>query len=122
MSASAPSILLVNHLPGNLQLLVEFLGKAGYATVTAATYEEMDQVLSQPPSFGGALIDIAGFDANIWSRCEQLRAGKIPFLVISPRQSVAVQQASFSHGAKGVMVKPLIVKELIGVIQSILVE
>jgi DNA-binding response OmpR family regulator len=122
MSALAHSILLVNHLPGNLHLLVEFLGKAGYATVTAATYEELDQVLSQQPSLSGALIDIAGFDAQIWSRCEQLRAGKIPFLVISPRQSVAVQQASFSHGARGVMVKPLIVKELIGVIQSILVE
>lgn len=122
MPALAHSILLVNHLPGNLHLLVEFLGKAGYATATAATYEELDQVLSQPLSFSGALIDIAGFDAKIWIRCEQLRAAKVPFLVISPRQSVAVQQASFSHGAKGVMVKPLIVKELIGVIQSILVE
>ena len=122
MPAVAHSILLVNSLPGNLQLLVEFLGKAGYATVTAATYEELDQVLSQQMSFSGALIDIAGFDAQIWMRCEQLRADKIPFLVISPRQSVAVQQASFSHGAKGVVVKPLIVKELIAIIQSILIE
>jgi CheY-like chemotaxis protein len=122
MPAVTHSILVVNHLPGNLQLLVEFLGKAGYATVPTATYEELDQVLSQQPSLSGALIDIAGFDAQIWMRCEQLRAGKIPFIVISPRQSVAVQQASFSHGAKGVMVKPLIVKELIGVIQGILVE
>src|SRR5216683_2794434 len=61
-------------------------------------------------------------DAEIWARCEQLRTAKIPFLVVSPRQSAAIQQASLSHGAKGVMVKPLVVKELIGVIQSILEE
>src|SRR6185437_5775489 len=104
MPAFVHSILLVNHLRGNLQLLVEFLGKAGYATVTASTYEELDQVLSQQPSLSGALIDMAGFDAQIWMRCEKLREGKTPFLVLSPRQSVAVQQASFSHGAKGVVV------------------
>lgn len=120
MASTERTLLLVSHMSRNLQLLSDFLTKEGYATVTAATYEEFDQVLSQQLSIDGGLIDIAGFDQRIWERCEQLRAARIPFLVFSPRQSAAIQQASLSHGAKGVMVKPLVVKELIGVIESIL--
>ncbi len=122
MAASDYTILLVNHLPRNLQLLAEFLGKEGYTTVSASTYEELDQVLRQHTPIHGALVDIAGYDARIWMRCEELRAAKIPFLVVSPQQSAAIQQAGLAHGARSVMVKPLVVKELIGVIKSILSE
>jgi DNA-binding response OmpR family regulator len=114
------TLLLVSRLPRNLQLLAEFLGKAGYATFPMTSYEEFDQALTQPQAFAGGLIDIAGFDAEIWARCERLRAARIPFLIFSPKHSVAIQQASLSHGAKGIMVKPLVVKELIEAIQSIL--
>jgi len=122
MSTAARTLLLVNRLPRNLQLLADFLAKEGYLTVRASTYEEIDLALANPPPLAGALVDITGFDTEIWARCEQLRTAKIPFLVVSPRQSAAIQQASLSHGAKGVMVKPLVVKELIGVIRSILEE
>ncbi|GER90258.1 hypothetical protein KDW_44200 [Dictyobacter vulcani] len=120
MGTSPQTLLIVNRLPRNLQLLAEFLAKEGYATLTASNYEEFDQALKQPQKISGSLIDIAGFDSAIWTRCEHLRAVKIPFLIFSPNQSAAVQQASLSHGAKGVMFKPLVVKELIGVVQSIL--
>ena len=122
MSTAARTLLLVNRLPRNLQLLADFLATEGYPTVSAGTYEEIDRALANPPPLAGALVDITGFDTEIWARCEQLRAVKIPFLVVSPRQSVAIQQASLSHGARGVMVKPLVVKELIRVIQSLLEE
>lgn len=122
MSSTAGTLLLINRLPRNLQLLADFLAKEGYPTVRAATYEEIDRALVNPPLLAGALVDISGFDTEIWARCEQLRAAKIPFLVVSPRQSAAIQQASLSHGAKGVMVKPLVVKELIGVVQGLLEE
>ncbi|HEX9131125.1 MAG TPA: hypothetical protein VF844_02410 [Ktedonobacteraceae bacterium] len=121
MSSTARTLLLVNRLPRNLQLLADFLAKEGYPTVSASSYEEIDRALANSP-LAVALVDITGFDAEIWARCEQLRMAEIPFLVVSPRQSAAIQQASFSHGAKGVMVKPLVVKELIGVIQSLLEE
>ena len=121
MAAKAP-ILLVNSNQRNLQLLADLLAKEGYASITAHNYVAFDQAIIQQPVPGGALVDIAGFDSQIWSRCEQLRAVKIPFLVISPRQSAAVQQASLTHGARGVMVKPLIIKEFIGIIQSLLEE
>ena len=120
METAPRTLLLVNHLPRNLQLLADYLSKVGYATLTASNYDEFDQVLNKTQTIDGGLIDIAGFDAEIWTRCERLRAAKIPFLIFSPRQSAAIQQASLSHGAKGVMVKPLVVKELIGVIKGIL--
>ena len=116
------TVLLVNHLPRNLQLLAEYLGKEGFTTIGASNYEEFDEALQQQAPIDGALVDIAGFDTQIWTRCEALRTAKIPFLVVSPQQSAAIQQAGIAHGARSVMVKPLVVKELIGVIKSILTE
>lgn len=122
MAPPAYTILLVNHLRRNLQLLTEFLGKEGYATISVSTYAEFDEVLRQETPIDGALVDIAGYDSQIWERCEHLRTAKVPFLVVSPQQSAAIQQAGLAHGARSVMVKPLVVKELIRVIQSILTE
>ena len=114
-------ILLLNHNPRNLQLLVEYLGKEGFQTLVAQDLTQFDQALAdQSTTIAAALVDIAGFDAQVWQRCELLRAAKIPFLVISPRQSVAIQQASLSHGARGVMIKPLVIKELVTLIQGVL--
>ena len=120
MSTGSQTLLLVSHLPRNLQLLADFLKKEGYVTLIATNYEEFDQALNQSQVIAGSLIDIAGFDGQIWTRCEHLRAAKIPFLIVSPRQSAAIQQASLSHGARGVMVKPLVVKELIALIRNVL--
>jgi DNA-binding response OmpR family regulator len=114
------AILLVNVNQRNLQLLAEFLGKEGYATFTASSLEEFDRALAGENNVGVALVDITGFDQSIWQRCEQLRSQHRPFLVISPRQSVAIQQASLSHGARGVMIKPLVVKELMGLVKGML--
>ncbi|TMD62224.1 MAG: response regulator transcription factor [Chloroflexi bacterium] len=116
------AILLVNRNQRNLELLAEFLGKGGYALSTASSLEEFDQALAEENDVGVALVDITGFDQSIWERCEQLRSRKKPFLVVSPRQSAAIQQASLSHGAKGVMIKPLVVQELMGLVKSMLEE
>lgn len=115
-------LLLVSHLPRNLQLLAKVLGEEGYATLQATSYEAFDHVLARSQAIAGSLIDIAGFDATIWPRCEHLRAAGIPFLIFLPRQSETIQQASRSHGAEGILVKPLVVKELLGVIRSIMGE
>jgi len=120
MPDSAYTILLVSHLPRNLQLLAELLEKEGYTTRSASSYGEFDRLLDQRLPIHGALVDIAGFNADIWMRCERLRAASIPFLVVSPQQSAAIQRAGLAHGARSVMVKPLVVKELISVIKSIL--
>ncbi len=113
-------ILLVSMNQRNLQLLAEYLGKEGYLTATARSLEEFDQLLAGENNVEMALVDITGFDQGIWQRCEQLRGRGQPFLVISPTQSVAIQRASLSHGARGVMIKPLVVKELMGLVKGLL--
>jgi DNA-binding response OmpR family regulator len=118
----APLILAVDRNQRNLDLLEQLLAKEGYQLLTATTLEELDQALAGANGIGMALVDIAGFDRSIWERCEALRANKIPFLVLSPKQSMALQQASLSHGARVVLIKPLVVKELLGIIRSLLEE
>ena len=115
-------ILAVDRNHRNLELLSQFLVREGYQTRPAATLEEFDQALAEANGIGLALVDIAGFDRAIWERCEELRHHKIPFLVLSPRQSAAIQQASLTHGARGVLIKPLVVRELLGLIRSLLEE
>jgi DNA-binding response OmpR family regulator len=117
---SIPVILTVDRNHRNLELLSQFLGREGYQTRTAATLEEFDQALAEANGIGLALVDIAGFDRTIWERCEGLRHHKIPFLVLSPRHSAALQQESLTHGAHGVLIKPLIVKELLRLLGSLL--
>jgi DNA-binding response OmpR family regulator len=115
-----PVILAVDHNPRNLELLSQFLGREGYQTRTAAGLQEFDQALAKPDEIALALVDIAGFERSIWERCEALRHHKIPFLVLSPRHSAAIQQAGLTHGAHGVLVKPLTVKDLLGLICGLL--
>jgi DNA-binding response OmpR family regulator len=117
---ATPMILAVDRNRRNLELLDQFLGREGYQVRAAVNLEEFDQALAGANDLGLALVDIAGFDRGIWERCEGLRHHKIPFLVLSPRQSAAIHQASVTHGASGVLVKPLMVKELLGLIRSLL--
>lgn len=116
------TILLVNKNQRNLELLAEYLGKEGYAISTASNLGEIDQILTGENDVAMALVDLTGFDQGIWERCEKLRSRKKPFLVVSPKLSAAIQQASLAHGARGVMVKPLVVKELQGLIKGMLEE
>lgn len=113
-------ILAVDRNRRNLELLAEFLGKEGYRVLVATSMEEFDQAISESADIGLVLLDIAGFDSAVWDRCEQLRGQGVPFLVLSPRQSVAIHQESLAHGAAGVLVKPLLVRQLLGIIQSLL--
>ena len=115
-------ILAVDHNRRNLELLSQFLGQAGYQVLTAASLEEFEQALAKGEEIGLALVDIAGFDKRIWECCEQLRDRDTPLLVISARQSAAIQEASFAHGAQGVLIKPLMVKQLLEIIRGLLEE
>lgn len=117
-----PLILGVDHNRGNLELLKEFLGKAGYPLRMVTNLEGFDQALAQLNEIGLALVDISGFDCRNWDCCMRLQDEEIPFLVLSSHQSAAIQQLSLAHGARSALVKPLVVKELLGLIQSLLDE
>jgi len=117
-----PPILAVNHNQQNLNLLTQFLTKEAYTIYPVKKLAEFDDALIAQRLFCMALIDITGFDQHIWSRCVQLQQHTIPFIIISPRQSVAIHQASLGYGAKNVLIKPLITKELLVIIRSLLGE
>ena len=84
------------------------------------TPEEFGLALDRSDEIGLALIDLAGLGRRIWDPCERLRAKGIPLLVISPRQSVAIERESLAHGARSVLIKPLVVKELLALIRGLL--
>lgn len=117
-----PIILAVDSNRRNLELLMRFIGGEGYQVHGAANIAEFDQALDELEKIGLVVLDLAGFDRSIWDRCERLRDAKMPFLVISPRQSLAIRQEGMSHGAHNMLVKPLTIKELLGMIRTLLEE
>lgn len=90
--------------------------------MTASSFEEFALAIEQPDKIGIALVDISGFDRRIWECCEQLRSHEIPFLILSAKQSAAIHQESLCHGARSILIKPLAVKQLLGIVHSLLGE
>ena len=115
-------ILIVGSEWANLKLLSQQLMKEGYETRSAASLEELDQAIQERKEIVLSLIDLSGFDQRIWERCEELRKAKIPFIIISPQRSPTIQRDSMKHGASGLLVKPLSIKELMEYINTLLGE
>jgi DNA-binding response OmpR family regulator len=120
--AKKPVILVANTSQADLELLSQQLVKEGYDTVSAASLEEIESTIQEKRNIALALIDLSGFDQRIWERCEALCKAKIPFIVISPQRSPLVQRNSMKHGASGLLVKPLGIKELTEYIHTLLGE
>ena len=122
MTPQPVTILAIDYNHSNLDLMKRFLEQHGFVVLTAATLEEVDRVLLSPERVRLALVDIAGFDRGIWDRCERMRDERIPFLVIYPQQRSAIQEESLEHGARGILVKPLVQRELLGLIKTLIGE
>lgn len=116
-----PLLLAAGLNPRNLDLLAGVLHKAGYEVLVAGSLVEIDRAVNlDVPNL--ALIDLGGFDRRIWERCERLRDLGVPLLVMSARQSAEIQQESLAHGAQSFMVKPLVIKELLKLVEILLQE
>jgi CheY-like chemotaxis protein len=113
-------ILIVGSNRANLELMGRQFGQEGYDTVSAISLEELDQVINRKLPIIISLIDLAGFDQLIWERCDELRKTKIPFIVISPHRSPTIQRDSMKHGASGLLVKPLGIKNLMEYVHTLL--
>ncbi len=113
-------ILIVSVNRRNLELLAQVLEGEGYSTCAVSETRALDEVLREPAGIALALLDLAGFDASIWERCERLRQGNVPYLIISPSRSAALEREGLSRGARGILVKPLAIRELIGLIHDLL--
>ncbi len=115
-----PTILVVDSNRSNAELMVQHIVQEGYQINTATSLEELDKTIAEKGKAALSLIDLSGFDEHIWERCDQLRQSKIPFILISPQRSPAIQRDSMKHGASGLLVKPLGIKELMEYIHTLL--
>ena len=71
-------------------------------------------------SDGGIQIPI--IHHHLLQRCRRLHEQGIRLLVIAPRSCAQTQRASLSHGAQGMLVKPLVMRELAALIGALLAE
>jgi DNA-binding response OmpR family regulator len=115
-------IMVVGSNPRNLELLSQFLGKEGYETRVATTLDQFVEILGSEERLGLALVDITGFDRSIWQHCERCSELGIPLFVISAPQPKQSPHEGLSHGAHGVLYKPLVVKELIQLVKTMSLE
>jgi DNA-binding response OmpR family regulator len=115
-----PTVLLVLSFNWrNLELLTQVLTQADYQVIATSNYQELDRALSSSTTVSLGLIDLSGCDRRIWDYCEQLREQNIPFLTFTPQYSRAVEQSSLAHGASSILVKPLVIKNLLSLINSL---
>jgi len=113
------TILVLSKITKNLELMIDFLNKQGLDSIVASSYEDLDRIFTQN-DYDLALLDIAGFDSKIWSYCERISQAEKPFFIISPIKNPKIDHEGLKKGARGVIVKPLVMKELIDLINAML--
>jgi len=104
----------------NLELLRQFLGKECFETVPAGSLDDMRLALERTPNIDIAVLDVSGFSSEVWALCDKLRETSVPFLVISGARSAGVDNRAARSGARIVMTKPLVVRNLMRVIHAML--
>jgi DNA-binding response OmpR family regulator len=120
VSDEKPIILSVDRNRRNSELLAQFLAKQGYQVLSAASQAEIESVLANTKKIELVLLDISGFDRQIWSLCQRLQEKAIPFVAIAAPHQAGMQQACLARGALGLLVKPLVARNLLQLIRNLL--
>lgn len=115
-----PTVFALTRSPGNARVLGEVLRRDGLRCRSIDRLDSLPRLLDSSAEIDLVLIDIGGFGRAIWEACEALRRRNIPFLVVSPRISPAIQQEGIARGASAVFAKPLQVDALRKMIAAIL--
>lgn len=111
-------ILLVGRNPTNLALMTQVLKKAGYDSVSATTLDAMDAAIAGPVDL--ALIDVTGFESQLWERCAELQRQGVPFVLLSPRP--VTSEVAGEAGGYPVMGKPLTMQAFLNTVSAMLGE
>jgi DNA-binding response OmpR family regulator len=118
-TASKPLIFSLSRNKRNSDILVKILGEQGYEVAGFSEPIEMVSESKNREKVDLVLMDISGFNQNIWKSCEDLRILDIPFLVLSPQQHRVIEEQGMKQGAERVLVKPLVIKELLLLVKSL---
>jgi DNA-binding response OmpR family regulator len=121
MSTGLP-ILVVACNQRNLDVLAQFLGKTGYKTHSIKDLHTLALLFESSLAYGLAMVDISGFEHEIWQHCKTLSSQGIPLLIIAPQAHQQIQYVGLAHGAKSVMFKPLVAKQLLGTVNELFME
>jgi len=117
----ARTILVVDHNPRNLELLMQVLAGNGFQTLCAPDLAQFDEVIEHAGSIALALVDVDGFDAAIWERCRRLHESKVDVLVlVGPHAIPVVQMHGARCGARAVLSKPLSAKQLTQMVRALI--
>ncbi|SFL10968.1 Response regulator receiver domain-containing protein [Halogranum rubrum] len=119
MMAGDALILAVASRSRNLELMRGLLDEAGYRVLTADDVEEFDALLQEADGVSLAVLDIDGFTAEIWARCERLQSLGVPILVLAKRLPSGVRQKALSIGARQLLEKPVRKGELRQSVQTL---
>ena len=101
----------------NQNLLADFLRPFGYYLLTVQTYAAFESALDHAQTVHFALIDISGFDRQVWHYCDRLQVCHVPFFVLVPQFGSKLNHLSLLHGASACLGKPLNRQTLIQLIQ-----
>lgn len=112
------SILALDKNSSNLELLGKFLSREGYGVIGVSSIEKFQEKILKEPTIKLAVVDVSGFDRRVWNCCEKLKILDIPFILISPKQSVTIKQQGINYGAREIMVKPLNLKYFLTAIRN----
>ena len=100
------TILLFVKSPGNRKVISECIEEEGYECYPVPGKEEMERIFGQP-EHKLALVDASGYGPGVWRLCERLHEKKIPFIVLSPQESLVSSSRAAAYGAVSVLQKPI---------------
>lgn len=115
-----PPILIIDSDRSTSAVLADELRGLDYRTVTAGSLEELDRIIDSGARFLLSVIDLSGFDDEVWERCDRIRAMKTPCIAIAPHRSFSTLRETLAHGADALLVAPVSVKEIIEHIRTTL--
>lgn len=97
---------VVTKAPGNAARMLSVLEHHDVRGCHVASPEDLQTLLAGEGSVHAALVDVAGFGQEIWSLCETLRQGAVPFFLVSG-DVARVEAMGARHGAQATLRKPL---------------
>lgn len=124
MSHRTHVVLTVDTNRRNQELLEEFLEGEGFTARKASSLETLDEALDEALGGGGcpldaALVDVSGFGPGLWDRCRRLHEAGIPHLVLYPRESSTLEDRGRAHGARALLLKPVVARRLLRVLNDL---
>lgn len=120
---NVPRILLIDHVPDNVQVIVKFLTGIGFDVVSASSATQaIDFVESTLPDLILLNVDITG--SNGFNLCRQLKelspSSFYPIILITEQDDIRTKVAGFGAGADDYIARPFYLEELASRIRSLL--